>query len=51
MPIYKYVRATSIEIVLFQLSVGDIVFYNYRHEANEGKEAWEKVFRIQVDEV
>lgn len=50
MPVYKYVRATSIEIVLFQLSVGDIKFYRYRHEAEEGKESWEKVFRIAVEE-
>lgn len=51
MIVYRYVRAMSIDELVFTLSLSETKLYKYKHEAEEGKQPWHKVFKITIEEV
>lgn len=50
MTAYKYVRAMSVDELWFTLSLSETKLYKYKHEAEENKEPWQKVFKITIEE-
>ncbi len=46
----KYVVDTSADAARFNLAHGDIELYDYKFQAEEQQEPWEKVFRITIEE-
>jgi len=47
---YKYVVAMSEDELLFTLSLSETKLYRYKHEAEENKQPWQKVFKITIEE-
>jgi hypothetical protein len=48
--VVKYVRAMSVDELIFSISLAEKKLYKYRQDAEEGKQPWEKVFKITIEE-
>jgi len=46
----KYVVDTSVDALKFNLAHGDLELHDYRYQAEEQRESWEKVFKITIEE-